>query len=71
MGGEVFYLAKVAENDFPVPFKMTSHTNSKAIFENPERDFPNKLIYHRIGMNALKVDVMGTNEPGFTLHFKR
>ncbi len=71
MGGEVFYLAKVPENDLPVPFKMTSHKDGKAIFENPDRDFPNKLIYHRIGMNALEVDVLGRSEAGFTLHFKR
>lgn len=45
MRGEIFYLAKVAENRLPVAFRLTSLAGSRAVFENPEHDFPQRITY--------------------------
>jgi hypothetical protein len=54
MGGEVFYISKVAENPYPVAFKLVSHTPGHALFENPTHDFPTRIGYERTeqGMTA-------------------
>jgi len=45
MGGDVFYLPKVAENPAPVPFRMSESAAGRAVFENPQHDFPQKIVY--------------------------
>ncbi len=45
MGGEIFYLAKVDENRLPVAFRLTSLAGGRAVFENPEHDFPQRITY--------------------------
>jgi hypothetical protein len=47
MGGEIFYVAKVPENPYPVPFKLTSLADGRAVFENPGHDFPTRVGYER------------------------
>lgn len=45
-----------------VSFKMTEFdTNAKrAVFTNPEHDFPNKLVYERTAKDELTIQVIGT-----------
>lgn len=45
MEGEIFYIAKVAENPFPVPFRLTSVSSTEAVFENSSHDFPQRIHY--------------------------
>ena len=45
MGGDVFYISKVAENPYPVGFRLTSTRKREAVFENPQHDFPKKISY--------------------------
>ena len=59
MQGETFYLAKVAENPYPVPFKLTSFESGHAVFENPEHDFPQRLTYVHNATDSLTVLVEG------------
>ncbi|MFQ5630950.1 MAG: DUF6265 family protein [bacterium] len=47
MAGEIFYMPKVAENKYPVPFRLVSFADGKAVFEHPEHDFPQRIIYKR------------------------
>ena len=69
--GEVFYFAKVAHNPFPVPFKLTQLSEQTATFENPEHDFPTKLVYQRTTQDSLEVAVSGPDGKGFTVRFQR
>lgn len=69
--GEVFYFAKVAHNPFPVPFKLTQFSEQTAAFENPEHDFPTKLVYQRTTQDSLEVAVSGPDGKGFTVRFQR
>lgn len=43
--GEIFYVADVKHNPEPVYFKLTGSDTNKAVFENPEHDFPQKITY--------------------------
>ncbi len=45
MGGDIFYIAKVEHNEFPVPFKLIEMENGQAIFENKTHDFPQRISY--------------------------
>jgi hypothetical protein len=45
MAGGLFYLAKVSHNEFPVPFKLTECSESRAVFINQTHDFPKKIVY--------------------------
>ena len=56
--GEVVYYANVPENDGPVGFKMISIAPYTVTFENPEHDFPWKIVYTLSG-NNLHVRIAG------------
>lgn len=43
----------------PVRFEMTSVNDDRIVFENPKHDFPNKIIYYRVGNDSLKAEVSG------------
>jgi len=43
--GDIFYVAEVSHNNAPVFFKLTGALPDKAVFENPEHDFPQKITY--------------------------
>ncbi len=59
MQGETFYLAKVAENPYPVAFKLTSFDSAQAVFENPDHDFPQRITYRHPASDSLTVLVAG------------
>jgi hypothetical protein len=42
---DIFYVADVKHNPAPVYFKLTYSGTNKAVFENPEHDFPRKITY--------------------------
>ncbi len=71
MSDDIFYIAKVAENPFPVSFKLTSWSETHAIFENLEHDFPQKLDYRLKAVNKLQVIVSGEADRTFTLLFDK
>ena len=74
MGGERFYIAKVAENPYPVAFRLVTLEGHSAVFENPEHDFPQRIAYVLQEDGTLLVTVEG---PGgadgsrTTFHFVR
>jgi hypothetical protein len=71
MSGNVYYVAKVPENDLPVPFAMTSCDDSSASFTNALHDFPKRITYQRDGPDRIRVSVRGDGDQGFTLAFER
>ena len=71
MSGEVFYLAKVASNDLPVAFKLTSCTANTAVFENSQHDFPQKISYQLNKASNLSVYVSDKAGKGFSIEFIR
>jgi len=43
-----------------VPFRLTEVTASRMVFENPEHDFPQKIMYNRISADSLVAEISGT-----------
>lgn len=76
MSDGVFYIAKVAEHDLPVPFRLTRCSDEFAVFRNPGHDAPERLIYDgkvSSGDDAtdLAVTLEGEGMNTFTLRFTR
>lgn len=61
---EIYYVAIVEHNPGPVDFKLTSLTGSKAVFENPDHDFPQKITYNNEEDGSLYAQVVGRNKDG-------
>lgn len=41
----IYYVADVPHNPAPVKFLLTNVSDTSAVFENPEHDFPKKITY--------------------------
>ena len=53
-GGEIFYVPVVKENNMrPVKLKLTSCNNNSFVFENPEHDFPKRVVYEIVSTDSL------------------
>jgi hypothetical protein len=70
MTDAVFYVAKVAHNEYPVAFRLVECDDGRLVFANPTHDFPQRLEYRRVGEAGLKVDVSAGSR-AFTLDFRR
>jgi hypothetical protein len=75
MEREVFYIPKIAENEYPVPFKMIEvEAGRKAIFSNPNHDFPQKISYELQADGTLLAVTSGLEngkERQIPFHFQR
>jgi hypothetical protein len=45
--GEVIVYTALIGTKNETPFKLTSQTDTEAVFENPEHDFPKRIIYRK------------------------
>ena len=70
MSDEVFYLAKVGHNPMPTPFRATVCATDRAVFTNPDHDFPKQLDY-RLDGDTLTVTVSDGADRGFQLRWTR
>lgn len=61
--GNIYYVADVSHNPAPVKFKLTLLTESEAVFENPEHDFPQKISYKHSDGN-LHASIEGPDKAG-------
>lgn len=66
-GASVSYIAKPAESSGETSFKLIKLTGQEAIFENPNHDFPQRVIYRRTG-ERLAARIEGNNN-GRTMGF--
>jgi hypothetical protein len=71
MGGSVFYLAKVAHNELPVPFRLVDCSDGGLVFANAAHDFPRRLASERQPGGRLHVRVSDGAGKGFSLDFAR
>lgn len=70
MTGQVFLIAKVASNEFPVPFKLSHCDAQTLVFENTSHDFPQKIIYQLVTKDTLKATVSSKLNKGFEIVYK-
>lgn len=63
---ELFYTASVSENAGPVDFKFTGYMDDSIIFENPQHDFPQRVIYYRLPNDKLYVCIDGKDKNAYS-----
>ncbi len=63
-GNDVFFIAKPRANNDETPFKLIKSIGSEAVFENPEHDFPQRVMYKRQG-TKLTGRIEGSNNGKF------
>ncbi|GAB5439876.1 MAG: hypothetical protein Fues2KO_02250 [Fuerstiella sp.] len=71
MAGDVYYIAKVKSNPYPVPFKLVDSSAQNAVFENPDHDFPKRLEYRRTEQGGLNVTVSDGGSKSFVIAFTK
>jgi hypothetical protein len=58
-GGKLVYAAHPSGQE-PAEFESTTLTDSLIVFENPTHDFPQRIVYQRLGLDSLIARVEGT-----------
>jgi hypothetical protein len=74
LGDDVFYTARPRQNLFPTAFRLIESDARRFVFENPEHDFPQRIVYERIGATKLHVRIEGDDSGeshGVDFHFVR
>ncbi len=62
--GKVTYTMVIEDenNGKPIPFNMTSATNTKIVFEDPKRQYPRKITYTKTGDNSMTTELSGIQD---------
>ncbi|MBZ0268426.1 DUF6265 family protein [bacterium] len=68
-GEDVFYVAKPHQNPMPTPFRLVASDGTRFVFENPDHDFPQRIIYMRDGHQRLRVRIEGLEEGAHGVDF--
>jgi hypothetical protein len=55
-----FYIASPSKQE-RTEFKLTTFENNVAVFENPDHDFPQKVVYKFLGEDSLQAWIEGTH----------
>ncbi|MCA9295260.1 MAG: hypothetical protein KC983_02060 [Phycisphaerales bacterium] len=62
--GQGTYTARPGGMSPGVPFQLTECTMDRIVFENPEHDFPTRIVYERSGANAMHASIWGPGDDG-------
>ncbi len=62
--GDIFYIAKPSGQE-EASFKLVKYENKEAVFENPQHDFPQRIIYRLEKDGTLAAAVAGTSKGKF------
>jgi hypothetical protein len=67
----IFYTSTVEgqNNKQPIAFKMTKAENNRFVFENPEHDFPKRIVYKLVTADSLHAYVDDGTETGKRQNF--
>jgi hypothetical protein len=59
--GVYYYISTVKgqNNEQPVKFKITSHSENRFVAENPEHDFPKRITYNQVSMDSIHAFIDG------------
>lgn len=66
-GAALFYIPVVKDQNGgkPVTFRLTSPAGDELAFENPEHDFPQKIVYKKLTEDSLLTEVSGRMQGKF------
>jgi hypothetical protein len=57
----IYYVAQ-PKNRLPVDFRLTSLSGQEAVFENPNHDFPQRIVYRKNGDGTLTARIEGRRQ---------
>ncbi|RZJ69077.1 DUF6265 family protein [Flavobacterium sp.] len=61
-GNLIYIVTAIGQNDDkPVEFALTSKSDKRFVFENPEHDYPSKIVYENYG-DSLKATISGLKD---------
>jgi len=60
--GQVAYIVAISMGARPTVFKLAKSSDNEAVFENPEHDFPQRIIYRRESADALFARIEGAEK---------
>ena len=66
-GEELFYIPTVEDNNGPVDFKFTGLKNDSVIFESPQHDFPQRIVYFKNGDDKLYACIDGLDSGKYSI----
>lgn len=72
--GEIAYVVSLGLGARPVSFKLVRQSDTEAVFENPQHDFPQRIIYRRDSVDSLFARIEGQEKgvsKGMDFRFKR
>ncbi len=71
--GTIIYSARVPDQNegATIDFRMSNPDDKTWVFENPEHDFPQKIVYKHILENKIHVEVTGADNQGFEYNMYR
>ena len=49
-------------NNNPVTFKMTASDETSMTFENPQHDYPSKIVYRKINADSIVAEISGVQQ---------
>lgn len=60
----ILYIPTVANqnNSEPVPFRLIGHRDNRFTFENPQHDFPQRIIYTIVSTDSLVAHIEGISK---------
>lgn len=61
---QLYYIPVVRDQNSgqPVEFALTSASDKQLVFENPQHDFPTKIMYTKITEDSLVAEISGMNK---------
>jgi len=60
--GQIAYIVALGMGAKPTVFKLVKGTDNEAVFENPEHDFPQRIIYRRESADSLGARIEGAEK---------
>jgi len=72
--GQIAYIVALGVGAKPTVFKMVKSSDNEVTFENPEHDFPQRIIYRRESSDGLFARIEGQEKgvnKGMDFRFKR
>jgi len=60
--GQITYIVALSMGAKPTVFKLIKQADNEVVFENPEHDFPQRIIYRRDSADALFARIEGAEK---------
>ena len=60
-GNDIFYIPSVQDQNHrkPIPFRLISAESNRFVFENPDHDFPQRIIYTLVSRDSITARIEG------------